>query len=85
MVFTVSFLAAVPTSAAVLQAGLYRNAWQNDLNIQGKIFRSLKIKSARELTAAIALASGFLVSSVFAQTGPAPYGAPITIEQAKKP
>ena len=39
---------------------------------------------ARTFLAAITLATGLVTTSVFAQTAPAPYGAPITIEQAKK-
>lgn len=39
--------------------------------------------SSRQLFAGLALAAG-LASSAFSQTAPAPYGAPITIEQAKK-
>ncbi len=40
--------------------------------------------SSRKLFALLVLVAGFATSSAFAQTGPAPYGAPITIEQAKK-
>lgn len=36
------------------------------------------------LLASVTLAAGLLATSAFAQTGPAPYGAPITLEQAKK-
>ena len=39
---------------------------------------------SRTFLASIALATGLLANSVFAQTAPAAYGAPITIEQAKK-
>ena len=39
---------------------------------------------SRKLLVSIALLAGFAASSVLAQTGPAPYGAPITLEQAKK-
>lgn len=39
---------------------------------------------SRQLCAGLALAAGLVASSAFAQTAPAPYGAPITIEQAKK-
>ena len=42
------------------------------------------MKSSRKLIAAFALATGFLGASAFAQNAPAPYGSPITIEQAKK-
>ena len=42
------------------------------------------MKSSRKLIAAIALATGFFGISAFAQNAPAPYGAPITLEQAKK-
>ena len=42
------------------------------------------MKYSRKLIAAIALATGFLGASAFAQNAPAPYGSPITIEQAKK-
>ena len=38
----------------------------------------------RTALGSMALAAGFLCTSAFAQTGPAPYGSPITIEQAKK-
>ena len=39
--------------------------------------------SSRKLIAGLVLAAG-LATTAFAQTGPAPYGAPITLEQAKK-
>lgn len=43
------------------------------------------MKSIRLNLASLATASGLLLGlSAYAQTGPAPYGAPITIEQAKK-
>ena len=42
------------------------------------------MKSSRKLIATIALATGFLGASAFAQNAPAPYGSPITLEQAKK-
>ena len=38
------------------------------------------MKPSRKLIPAIALAAGFIGTAAFAQTGPAPYGAPITIE-----
>ena len=44
----------------------------------------MTFSNSRTLLASIALIAGFAASSVFAQTSPAPYGAPINIEQAKK-
>lgn len=40
--------------------------------------------TSRKLLTTLALVAGFATSGVLAQTGPAPYGAPINIEQAKK-
>ena len=44
----------------------------------------IRSSSSRNVFTAIALAAGLLTGSAMAQTGPAPYGSPITIEQAKK-
>ena len=40
--------------------------------------------TSRELLASIIVATGFVAATASAQTAPAPYGAPITLEQAKK-
>ncbi len=40
--------------------------------------------TSHKFLASIALAAGLVATTAFAQTGPAPYGAPITLEQAKK-
>ena len=39
---------------------------------------------SRKLLVSIALVAGFAANNAFAQASPAPYGAPINIEQAKK-
>ena len=46
--------------------------------------RTLIRNFIRTLFAATTLAGGLAATSAMAQTGPAPYGVPITIEQAKK-
>lgn len=40
--------------------------------------------TSHKFLVSIALAAGFVATTALAQTGPAPYGAPITLEQAKK-
>ena len=40
--------------------------------------------TSRKLLASIIVATGFVAATASAQTAPAPYGAPITLEQAKK-
>lgn len=40
--------------------------------------------TSHKFLASIALAAGLVATTAVAQTGPAPYGAPITLEQAKK-
>lgn len=40
--------------------------------------------TTRKLLACMVMAAGLAAGSAFAQTAPAPYGAPITLEQAKK-
>ena len=40
--------------------------------------------TSHKFLASIALAAGLIATTAVAQTGPAPYGAPITLEQAKK-
>jgi glc operon protein GlcG len=74
----------MPPSPAVLQATPFRNVWQNDLNHQVKNLKRDNMTYSRELFKSIALAAGLLCTAAFAQTSPAPYGSPITFEQAKK-